>query len=252
MSSSVDREEHEVQRHTRDWQRLDSVIGIVMRDYDAARAEIRAAEARHERVTFWLSSGLLAATAACFTEFRIGFAFIPLVILAYYAHRLYSHTLHVKTLSQWVMRIEDLVDRLLGTDGLLDWERTFVRHKLKSFSVSSFLSPHYVAEVFLLLPSIVVFAISVCYAPGAVAETLKLSPVFSAILIWCAYPMLFLALIILSLACSGTKALEQARQLSVERTFQSLVSAIGLDADTCASKGDGEGQQRDKPEGCQP
>jgi hypothetical protein len=139
--------------------RTSKILDILMQDYDAIRSEIRAAESRHEKVTFWLSSGLLAAITACFKDYKLGLALIPLVILAYYAHRLYSHSLHITLLSRWVMRIEDLVDKILGTNGLLDWERIFVRQRLRSFSVYSFTRPHYITECFLLLPSVVVFII---------------------------------------------------------------------------------------------
>lgn len=199
------------------------ILDILLHDYDATRAEIRAAETRHEKVSLWLSSGLLAATAACFKDFEIGFAFIPMVILAYYAHRLYSHTLHVATLSRWIMRIEDLVDKMLNTQGLLDWERNFVRQKLKSFSITSIFSPHYIAEGFLLLPSILVFFISVFFSPGPAAQAFNMPLSLAKYLIWIGYPVLFIFLWTLFFALSGTKGLDSARKSSVEKTYRSIV-----------------------------
>lgn len=202
------------------------ILDILMKDYDAIRSEIRASESRHEKVSLWLSSGLLAATAACFKDFEIGFAFIPLVILAYYAHRLYSHSLHTATLSQWVMRIEDLVDKVLSVQGLLEWERTFVRQRLKSFSLSSAVSPHYVVELFLLLPSLVVFVIAVYFGPPPASEKLGISLNLAKWVIWSGYPLLLVVLFAVFLLIRP-KTLENARKDSVDKTFASIERALG-------------------------
>ncbi|HHD11112.1 MAG TPA: hypothetical protein ENK42_01600 [Deltaproteobacteria bacterium] len=203
--------------------RIDRIIEILLRDYEAIRAEIRAAEVRHEKVSLWLSSGLFAATAACFKYFPLGFAFIPMVILSYYAHRLYSHSLHIATLSRWIMRIEDLVDMVLKTRGLLDWERSFARLRLESFSIRSVFSTHYITEAFLLLPSVVVFAISVIYAPEPLAEYLKLSAVSAKYLIWIGYPALLVGLWGVYFLTSKTEDLESARYMSALNTYKSIV-----------------------------
>ena len=203
--------------------RVVKILDILIKDYESMRAEIRAAETRHEKVTFWLSSGLLVVAAGCYKDFKIGFAFIPLIILAYYAHRLYSHELHVAILSRWIMRIEDLVDRILATKGLLDWERTFVRQRLKTFSAKSVLSPHYLTECVLLLPSIVVFFISLYYGAVAASCQFGIPNWLARLLIWGGYPALLVALCVLFFSLSGGEELEKAREESVMRTYLSIV-----------------------------
>lgn len=205
-------------------ERVDKVLEILMRDYEAMRTEIRAAEARHERTSFWLSSGLLAALAACFKpEFRIGLIFLPLVILAYWAHRLYSHTLHIATLSRWVMRTEELVDKLLKTEGLLDWERHFVRTALKSFSLFSFTSQG-IYEGFMMLPSVIVFSLSVWLAPTPMAENFKVSLILAKTVIWAGYAFLFLVLLVAYCLFSKTsQELEEARTSSVQKVYDAVM-----------------------------
>lgn len=168
---------------------LRTALDVVMKDYDAIRTEIRTSEGRHERVLLWLSSGLLAVTVGLLREYNdlgVGFCFLPLIILAYYAHRFFSHTLLVRQLSSWIKRTEHLVDKIMHTRGLLNWEREWVRYLLEDFAppqdvagtneqrpataksrwrslLHKLLSPHWFAEVLMLLPSGVVF----CFSLGA-------------------------------------------------------------------------------------
>lgn|GEM_PF-3992317 len=210
-----------------DESRIYRIVDILMRDYDAMRSEIRVAEARHEKTSFWLSSGLLAALSLCFKEeFRIGVIFLPLVILAYWGHRLYSHTLHVATLSRWIMRTERLVDKLLKTNGLLDWERHFVRIRLNSFSLFS-LTPQGIIEGFLMLPSLIVFVVAVFLAPATMAGMFGLNIILARLVIWASYPSLALILMILYILLNRSiKVLDDAGNLSVEKTYKSIMNPV--------------------------
>jgi hypothetical protein len=206
-------------------QRLGRVIEILLRDYDATRTEIRTAMGTHEKASFWLSSGLIVALAACFKpEFHIGFAFVPLVILAYYAYRLNRHTLYIAQLSSWMMRIEDLIDRILETDGLLEWERSFVRQRLKIFSPISVASSHYFLEIFLLLPSIVVFAVCLYKRPIPLSNELKVPLALAQAAIWDGYPLLLTILIVVFLSAGSSKELDRARKSSTEKVYESVIS----------------------------
>lgn len=205
-------------------ERLKEILNILLRDYDSMRAEIRTVMGTHEKASFWLSSGLIVAVAACFKpEFNIGFAFVPLVILAYYAHRLHRHTLHIAQLSRWIMRTEDLVDMLLEVDGLLEWERVFVRQRLKSFSVASIASSHYFAEMFLLLPSLVVFGVCIYRGAPPLAEELNVPPAIAKFVVWGVYPLLLVLLFGFFVAASGSTKLDQARKENVEKVYRSVV-----------------------------
>jgi hypothetical protein len=157
-------------------------------------------------------------------EFNIGFAFVPLVILAYYAYRLNRHTLYIAQLSRWVMRIEDLIDRILETDGLLEWERSFVRQKLKVFSPISIASSHYFLEIFLLLPSIVVFAVCVYKGPSPLNTELKVPLSLAQVTIWGGYPLLLTILIVVFLSAGSSKELDRARKRSTEKVFGSVIN----------------------------
>lgn len=209
-----------------DKDRIDRIVDILMLDYEAMRSEIRAAETRHEKTSFWLSSGLLVALSLCFKEeFRIGFIFLPLVILAYWGHRLYSHTLYIATLSRWVMRTEELVDKLLETNGLLDWERHFVRIRLNSFSLFS-LTPHGIIEGFLMLPSLVVFVLAVLLAPAPMVDMFGLGITLARVIIWTSYPSFALILVIIYVMLNRSiKVLDSARGLSVEKTYKSIIDS---------------------------
>ncbi len=204
-------------------EREKNILNVILKEYEITRNELRAIHGTHEKTMFWLSSGLLAATAACFKqEFNIGFAFIPLVIISYYAHRMYRFTLHINMLSRWNMRNEELVDLLLNTKGLLDWERRFVRRGLKTASWKSILSAHYFAEGLMFLPSLVVFGICLLFAPAPAAQKLQISPCILNPVIWYGYPVLALSVFIRFAFAVRKMKLDHEKGQSVRDAYQSI------------------------------
>ncbi len=211
----------------------DKAVDILLHEYDAMRTEIRVLLGIHEKVSFWLSSGLVVVTAACFKEeFAIGFAFLPLVILAYYAHRLHRFTLGIATLSRWVMRTEDLIDKLLGTDGLLEWERSFARQRMRLFSFSSIWSLHYLVEGFLLLPSLVVFLVCLHKGVHPLQSEFGISLMQARFIMWGVYPLMFAVLWGSFFAMSGSTHLDEARHASANKAYQSVLRRLSQREDT--------------------
>jgi len=224
------------------------ILHVLLKDFEIRRMEVQAAEARHEKTSLWLSSGLLVALAACFKEdFKIGLVFLPLVIIAFWAHRLYNHTLHIDTLVEWLKRIEELVDKILKTKGLLDCERHFFRLRFQQASRKTtylkLLSPHYVCELLLLLPSIVVYGVAVILAPRALSESgpFQMNLAWASLLVWGVYVFLFLVIagVVVWILKTGY-ILREARAKSVREVYESIQSIQvsegstgAIDRDSC-------------------
>ena len=121
------------------------------------------------------------------------------------------------------MRIESLIDKLKKKEGLIEWERGFVRQKLKNFELKSIFSAHWFAELYMLAPGFVVYFVCVYKAPQPVSEQFNLSIADATNLLWIGYVGL-LFLLWGGFALVSTKDVEEARDESVDRLYASIIS----------------------------